>query len=140
MFFVQSCEPMCFAYCSRIVSGINEPVTFGTLNVRGLSDRKNQRQLKRLLFSESIDCLAVQETAFSREEQLPRVLQPFLTAYEVCVAHSVRLSGASFLFLKKSVSLEYLRATSYEDGRLVLCDFTLGQMSWRVICVRHKSS
>lgn len=112
-----------------------EPITFGTLNVRGLNARKKQCQLQRLLNSEKIDFLAVQETKLSTEEDVTRVLQPFLAAYEVCVAHSQGLSGGCFLFLKKSVPLTNLTATTDEQGRLAFCDFTLGRMEWRVVCL-----
>lgn len=83
-----------------------EPISFGTLNVRGLNARKKQCQLQRLLNLEKIDFLAVQDLKLSTEEDVTRVLQPFLAAYEVCVAHSQGLSGG-FFFVYKEVCADY---------------------------------
>lgn len=112
-----------------------EPISFGTLNVRGLNARKKQCQLQRLLNLKKIDLLAVQETKLSTEEDVTRVLQPFLAAYEVCVAHSQGLSGGCFLFLKKCVPIANLTAMTDEQGRLAFCDFTLGRKKWHMVCL-----
>ncbi|KAG0417114.1 hypothetical protein HPB47_005873 [Ixodes persulcatus] len=41
---------------------LERPVRFATLNVRGLSDRRRQRQLYRLAVEQDLDIIAVQET------------------------------------------------------------------------------
>ncbi|KAG0415364.1 hypothetical protein HPB47_007476 [Ixodes persulcatus] len=45
---------------------LQSPVRIATLNVRGLSDRRRQRQLYRLAVEQDLDIIAVQETKVER--------------------------------------------------------------------------
>ncbi|KAM7307293.1 hypothetical protein ISCGN_010929 [Ixodes scapularis] len=48
---------------------LQSPVRVATLNVRGLSDRRRQRQLCRLAVEQDLDIIAVQETKVESEDQ-----------------------------------------------------------------------
>lgn len=49
-----------------------------TLNVRGLSSRKKQYQLQRLLADERLDFLMVHETNMEAEDNIARAPSPHL--------------------------------------------------------------
>lgn len=98
------------------------PVNIATLNVRGMASRTKQHQLRRLLLTEQLDIVAVQETKISTDESTAQALEMYLGMYEVCVSHAVRTSEGCFLLLKKSVSLVVVSVVSDFAGRLVYCD------------------
>lgn len=112
-----------------------ETCRFASLNVRGLNSSRKQYQLQRLLAKEQLDILAVQETKMSEDEQVERALRPFLLRYEVCVSHAVGVSAGCFLFLKKTLKISNLSVISHDQGRFIICDFTMSELSWRVICI-----
>lgn len=112
-----------------------EPCRFASLNVRGLNSSRKQYQLQRLLAKEKLDILAVQETKMSEDEQVERALRPFLLRYEVCVSQAVGVSAGCFLFLKKTLNISNLSVISHDQGRFIICDFTMSELPWRVICI-----
>lgn len=112
-----------------------QPFRCATLHVRGFNSRKKQYQVKRLLNEENIDILAVQETKMHEDDQIALALRPFLSAYEVCVSHAVGTSAGCFLFLAKRIALTDLKVTTDSGGRLIFCDFLLGGLQWRVLCI-----
>ncbi|KAG0431349.1 hypothetical protein HPB47_021866 [Ixodes persulcatus] len=48
---------------------LERPVRLATLNVRGLADRRRQRQLYRLVVEQDLDIIAVQETKVESEDR-----------------------------------------------------------------------
>lgn len=106
-----------------------------TLNVRGLGASRKQYQLQRLLLDEDLDIVAIQETKIEDDESTARLIRPFLPIYDICVSHAVGASAGCLLFLKKSVRPTELSIVSDECGRLILCDFVMYNVQWRVICI-----
>lgn len=78
---------------------------FGTLNVRGLSARRRQCQLKRVFVENDLDVVAVQETQIESEEQTAGVVCQFQSQYDVCVCHAVGRSRDACLFLKNYIGI-----------------------------------
>lgn len=114
---------------------IQRGITFATLNVRGFSERKKQYHFQRLLNKEQPDFIALQETKLSSDELIQESLKCFLSTYEVCVSHAKAFSGGCFLFIKKSVQLYNITVHTDDDGRLIVCDFSMFNAEWRVVCV-----
>lgn len=54
-----------------------EAAEFGTLNVRGLSMRRKQYQIRRVLEDHNLYIFAVQETKVESEEATKRLVQHF---------------------------------------------------------------
>lgn len=65
---------------------------FGTLNVRGLRNKRRQGQLLHLMRGWKLDILAIQETKIQSDEGTAEALAPFQSEYEVCVSHAKGLS------------------------------------------------
>lgn len=114
---------------------LNTPIRITTLNVRGLADRRRQNQLYRLVTEQDLDIVAVQETKVEREEQTDRMVRPFASRYDVCVAHAVGMSAGVALLVRRSLGATLETVTASECGRFVVCDFVLSSSEWRLICV-----
>lgn len=107
----------------------------GTLNVRGLSAKRRQHQIKRLLIENSLDVLAVQETKIESEQQTDRMVLLFSALHYVCVSNAVGTSGGCALFLRKSVGFDVEHVISCSEGRSIVCDFSFVGSKWRAVCV-----
>lgn len=107
----------------------------GTINVRGLAARRRQCQLSRLFLEHDLDLIAIQETKVETEEQTEQIISHFRGNYNVCVCHAVGTSGGCLLLLRNSLGIVEESVTACDDGRLVVCDFFLSEMYWRVVCV-----
>lgn len=107
----------------------------GTLNVRGLSDRRRQCQLKRLILEKELDVVAIQETKIESEEQTGRMARQYQSHYNVCVSHAVGSSGGVCLMIKNKIGITIEAVVSSQDGRFVSCDFTFGDQKFRAVCV-----
>lgn len=114
---------------------LGAPLRVATINVRGLAARRRQYQLSRLFAENELDIVAVQETKVESREQTDRMVQPFRTLFNVCVAHSVGMSGGCCLFIRQSVGITETAVVSCASGRFVLCDFSFSNIEWRVLCV-----
>lgn len=106
-----------------------------TINVRGLAAKKRQYQVSRLCTEHSLDVVAIQETKIESQEQTDRMVLPFKACYHVCVSHAVGTSGGCALFLKNSIGIVVENVISCASGRTIVCDFTISETKWRVICV-----
>ncbi|KAM7314019.1 uncharacterized protein ISCGN_003804 [Ixodes scapularis] len=60
------------------------PVRLATLNVRGLADRRRQRQLYRLVVEQDLNIIAVQETKVESEDRTEFMVRPFTDRYNIC--------------------------------------------------------
>lgn len=107
----------------------------GTLNVRGLSARRRQYQLSRLLLDEGLDLVAVQETKVESQEHTDRMVQPFTTRYYVCVSHAIGMSAGCVIFVRNSLGIVIEAVVTSEVGRFVVVDFLYIECRWRIICV-----
>lgn len=114
---------------------LERAVRFATLNVRGLSSRRRQYQLSRLIAEHDLDVIAVQETKVHREDETDRMVAPFSATYNVCVSHADGLSGGCAIFIKRSMGAVETSIRSSESGRFVVCDLSLMNFEWRVICL-----
>lgn len=119
---------------------LEKPLRVGTLNVRGLSDRRKQYQLNRLFIDQELDIVAIQETKVESDERTQSMLRPFTSRYNVCVSHAVGTSGGCCLFLKDSIGITVESVVSCLTGKLVICDFTYYSTHWRVICLYAPTS
>lgn len=106
-----------------------------TLNVRGLSARRRQCQLRRLFLENDLDVIAVQETKIESEEQTEQMVRQFESRYDVCVSHAVGRSGGVCIFLKNSLGIIVENVASREDGRVVYCDICFSDQKFRIICI-----
>lgn len=100
-----------------------------------MAARRRQYQLSRLFADNELDIVAVQETKVESQEQTDRMVQPFRSRFNVCVAHSVGLSGGCCLFIRQSIGITETAVVSCTSGRFVYCDFSFSNIEWRVICV-----
>lgn len=107
----------------------------GTLNVRGLTARNQQVQLKRLLIENDVNILALQESKIESEEQADGMVDNCKAEFNVWVCHVVGKSGGCVIFLKRSIGIIEESVITSQDGRLALCDFSLHGKKWRIICV-----
>lgn len=114
---------------------VAKPLRFATLNVRGLATKKRQNQLYRLATEKDIDVFAVQETKIDREDQTESMARRFENQYNVCVSHAVGNSAGCLLFIRKSIGAVIESVTACVNGRFIVCDFTLSNQEWRVICL-----
>lgn len=101
------------------------PLRLATLNVRGLSARKRQYQVNRLLLENDLHIAALQETKIETEEQTDRMVGVFRTRYNVCVCHAVGTSGGCALLLRNDLGIEEVNVIASEEGRLFVVDFLL---------------
>ncbi|KAM7306223.1 uncharacterized protein ISCGN_009960 [Ixodes scapularis] len=62
-------------------------LNLGTLNVRGLTQKRRQSQLYRLVKDLDIDVLAAQETKVKGEEESGSMVHPFTSRYFTCMNH-----------------------------------------------------
>lgn len=106
-----------------------------TLNVRGLSERKRQNQLCRLINEKDLDVVALQETKVESEQSTERMVNVFSSRYHVCVSHAVGLSAGCALLFRQSCGVVIQNVTSSVSGRFVVCDFLLSSREWRIMCV-----
>lgn len=118
-----------------MASKLHYPLRVATLNVRGLGARRRQCQLSRLFLENELDLVAVQETKLESEEQTDRMVVPFRTQYDVCVCHSVGLSGGCALFIRNNLGITEEAVTVCQSGRLLVVDFSFSARFWRVVCV-----
>lgn len=114
---------------------LHKPFRLATLNVRGLSAKRRQNQLYRIVTEKDLDIIAIQETKVESEDQTDVMVQPFTTRYYVCVSHAVGLSAGCALLIRKSLEGVIENITACQNGRFVFCDFSLSSEQWRVICV-----
>lgn len=114
---------------------LNTAIRVATLNVRGLNARRRQYQLSRLFLENDLDIIAVQETKIASQEQADRMVQPFVPRYSVCVCHAAGTSGGCAIFLRNSLNATVEAVTACETGRLIVVDFALNEIFWRVICI-----
>lgn len=110
-------------------------LSVATLNVRGLSTRRKQSQVYRLLTEQDIDVVAVQETKVEGEEETEAMVRRFTSRYYACVSHAVGISAGCVLLLKKLPGLVVEGVTSCRSGRLVVCDCSLDNVNFRIVCV-----
>lgn len=69
------------------------------------------------------------------EEATERLVQPFQASFDVCVSHAKGSSGGCLLFIRRALSPSDYVITVDEVGRLIVCDFVMYDISWRIICV-----
>lgn len=103
--------------------------------MRGLAAKKKQSQVYRLLVDQDLDVLAVQETKVAGEEETGGMVLRFTSKYFVMVSHAVGTSAGCIIFVKKLQGLVIQNYFSCVSGRVVSCDFSLGERDWRVVCV-----
>lgn len=108
---------------------------FATLNVRGLSAKRRQNQLYRLVIEQDLDMVAIQETKVESEDHAERMVRPFTRHYDVCVCHAVGNSAGCLLLIRQSLGAKVESVTTCESGRLIICDLSLFRENWRVICL-----
>ncbi|KAH9372411.1 hypothetical protein HPB48_009635 [Haemaphysalis longicornis] len=106
-----------------------------TLNVRGLSERKRQSQLYRLISERQLDVVAFQETKVETEQSTERMVRVFSSSYEVYVSHAVGLSEGCLILIRRSSGAVLQNVTSNLSGRFVICDFILASKKWRIVYV-----
>lgn len=111
------------------------PLTFGTLNVRGLRSKRRQGQLLHLLRSRALDVIAIQETKIESDDDTAAAVAPFLSEYEVCVSHAIGVSGGCMIFVRKTRQCNVLGLCTDREGRLVWCDVNMDSHVWRFLCV-----
>lgn len=114
---------------------LTRTLRIATLNVRGLSTKKKQNQLYRLANELDLDVLAVQETKVEGDEQTGSMVHRFTTQYNCVVSHAVGMSAGCVLFVRQSVGVQVNEVTTGQSGRLVVCDFTLSGLEWRIVCL-----
>lgn len=114
---------------------LERPIRFATLNVRGLSDRRRQRQLYRLAVEHDLDITAVQETKVGSEDQTEFMVRPFTARYSVCVSHAVGASAGCLLLVRQSLVATIDEVMTCTAGRFVVCHFSFSSYDWTVICV-----
>lgn len=114
---------------------LERPLRFATLNVRGLSARRRQNQLYRLVTEHDLDIVAVQETKIESVEQTDIMVRLFTARYDVCVSHAVGTSAGCFLLIRHCLGATVQSVTSCASGRFVVCDLSFSSFEWRVICV-----
>ncbi|CAN7976931.1 unnamed protein product, partial [Ixodes persulcatus] len=105
------------------------------LNVRGLNERRRQRQLYRLVVEQDLDIVAVQETKVESEDRTEFMVRPFTTLYNVCVSHAVGTSAGCLLLVRQSLGATVQAVTTCDSGRFVVCDLLFSSFEWRIICV-----
>lgn len=117
-----------------MATNLSTSLRVATLNVRGLSTRRRQLQLNRILLENEIDVLAVQESKMESEQQTDKMAEIYRSRYSVCVCHAVGRSGGCVIFIRNCI--ECVQSVfSCESGRLLICDFSFSGLDWRVICV-----
>ena len=114
---------------------IERSVRFATLNVRGLADRRRQRQLCRLVVEKDLDIVAVQETKVESEDRTEFMVRPFTARYDVCVSHAVGTSVGCILLVRQSSGATVQEVTTCDAGRFIVCDLAFSFLNWRIICV-----
>lgn len=119
---------------------LDAPFRVPTINVRGLSGRRRQYQLSRLFAENELDIIAVQETKVESQEQTDRMVQPYLTLFNVCVSHAMGTSGGCCLFIRKALGAVETAVFSCAYDRFVICDFYFSNVDWRVIFVYAPTS
>lgn len=82
---------------------LERPVRLATLNVRGLADRRRQRQLYRLVVEQDLDIIAVQETKVESEDRTEFMVRPFADRNNVCVSNAVGSSAGCMLLVRQSL-------------------------------------
>ena len=92
------------------------PLRVGTLNVRGLSLRRKQRQLRRVMLEEDLDVLAVQETKIESESQADGMVAQFSDRYDICVSHAVGTTAGCCVFIKKGLGIIVETVISDQSG------------------------
>lgn len=117
------------------MESLERAIKIATLNVRGLSAKRRQNQLYRLVTEHDLDIVAIQETKVEGEDQTERMVRPFARRYEVCVAHAVGLSSGCILLIRQSLGAVVQSVNTCESGRFIVCDFSLSSENWRVICL-----
>lgn len=114
---------------------LERSLRIATLNVRGLAARRRQSQLYRLVTEQDLDIVAVQETKVESEDGTERMVRPFTTCYDVCVSHAIGTSAGCVLLVRQCLGAVIQTVTTCELGRLVVCDFSLSGLEWRVISI-----
>lgn len=112
-----------------------ELIRVATLNVRGLSERRRQNQLYRLVVLHDIDIVALQETKVESEALTERMVQPFRARYNVCVSHAVGKSGGCVLLVRQNLGVVVQAVSVCSVGRFVVCDCIFQSQEWRLICI-----
>lgn len=105
-----------------------------TLNVRGLSARRRQCQLSRLLLENDLDLVAVQETKIENPEVADRMVSVFRPHFNVHFCHAVGSSGGCAVFIRNDFCSCVQTVESCQSGRLLVVDFSLSGVSYRVVC------
>lgn len=118
----------------EMAANFKHALRVATFNTRGLSARRRQYQLNRILLENDIDLLAVQETKIESEELTDRMVEVFRNRYNVCVSHAIGRAGGCAIFIRKSLGI-IESVFSCDNGRLVFCDFLYAEIPWRVVCV-----
>lgn len=111
------------------------PLRVGTLNVRGLSCRRRQYQVQRLLHERDLDVVAIQETKVDSESGTDFMVAPFQARFSVSVSHACGNSAGCCVFVKNSVGIVVESVVVCDQGRFVACDFSRGLFSCRVVCL-----
>ncbi|KAH8030318.1 hypothetical protein HPB51_006750 [Rhipicephalus microplus] len=107
-------------------------IRLATLNVRGLSAKRRQNQLYRLIIEQDLDIVAVQETKVESEEHAERMVQPFTRVFDVCVCHAVGASAGCLLLIRQSlnakvesmarVTISHVRISGDMPGKKISAD------------------
>lgn len=116
-------------------TGMEGSLNACTVNVRALAAKRKQAQLHRLLTERGLDVLAIQETKIDRNEETATMADRFTLRYYACISHAVSSSAGCVLFVEKLPGLVVETETSYDSGRLVICDILYHAVSFRMICV-----
>lgn len=118
-----------------MVIKLRAPLRIATFNVRGLGARRRQCQLNRLLLDNGLDIAAVQESKLESQEQADRMVPVFRANFDVCVCHSVGVSGGCLLFIRNTLGIRVETVYACDSGRLLVVDFSFSNLGWRVVCV-----
>lgn len=117
------------------MSALCKPFRIATLNVRGLSAKRKQNQLYRMVTERDLDVVAIQETKVESEDQTDCMVRPFTAHYYACVSHAVGMSAGCVLLIRKSLGVVVQNVTVCLNGRFIVCDFAFSANKWRVICI-----
>lgn len=111
------------------------PLRVATLNVRGLSCKRRQYQVRRLFHERDLDVVAIQETKVDSEAGTDCMVAPFRALFNVCVSHAAGNSAGCCVCIRNLVGLVVESVVVCQKGRYVVCDLSRGACSFRVVCI-----
>lgn len=116
------------------------PLRIMTLNVRGLGSARKQAQLVAFLQRDKLDVVAIQEMKLSTDEATGSALQGFVCDYDIIVSHASLASSGCFLFIRKSQDSRCVSFVSDANGRFIVADIVLRNVTFRVIVLYAPNS